>query len=143
MQLNSQVTNIYGGGNEAITSGNTNLRLTNATVTGDAYGGGNGVAAVVVGNSTTKVEGTTIINGDLFGGGNAAANGTTSSNNSIVTTLITGGTIRGDVYGAANTSVVYGDTFVKIGATVVNDNSMIMNEKYICQCCSLSSAGSL
>ena len=126
--VTSQVTNVYGGGNEAITSGTTNLRLTNATITGDAYGGGNGSAAVVAGNSTTKIEGTTSIAGDLFGGGNAAANGSENSNtDAIVTTLITGGTIVGDVYGAANTSVVYGNTIVKIGTTAVNDNSMTKN----------------
>ena len=122
--LTSQVQNIYGGGNQAITKGNTNVKLTNATVTGNAYGGGNGSAAVVEGNSTIKVEGTTSIAGDLFGGGNAAANGTATNPNSAVTVLITGGTISGDVYGAANTSVVYGNTNVKVGSTAVNDSSL-------------------
>ena len=124
--VTSGATNVYGGGNEAITSGTTNLRLTNATITGDAYGGGNGSAAVVSGNSTTIIEGTTNIAGDLFGGGNAAANGTQGST-AVVTTLISGGTIGGDVYGAANTSVVNGNTFVKIGSAAVNDNSIIKN----------------
>ena len=94
---------------------------------GDAYGGGNGNQAIVNGNSTTKIEGTTTIAGDLFGGGNAAANGLetgANANSSLVTTLITGGTISGDVYGAANTSVVHGNTVVKIGATAVNDNTL-------------------
>ena len=122
--VNSEVTNVYGGGNEAITSGNTNVKLTNATVIGDAYGGGNGASAVVTGNSTTLVEGSTSIAEDLFGGGNAASNGISGNNSSIVTTLITGGTIGGDVYGAANTSVVNGNTIVKIGATAVNNNTM-------------------
>ena len=123
--VNSEVAKVYGGGNEAITSGNTYLRLTNAKVTVDAYGGGNGTAAVVIGNSTTLVEGTTTIAGDLFGGGNAAPNGTTSNSNSVVTTLITGGNIAGDVYGAANTSVVKGNTSVKIGKNAVNDSNML------------------
>ena len=122
--VTSQVENVYGGGNDAATSGSTYLHLQNATVTGDAYGGGNGSNAIVAGNSTTLVEGTTSIAGDLFGGGNAAANGSTSTNNSVVSTYITGGTIGGDVYGAANTSVVYGDTVVKIGTEAVNNNSM-------------------
>ena len=129
--INSEVTNVYGGGNEARTSGNTYVRLTNATVTGDAYGGGNGSAAVVVGNSTTLVEGTTSIAGDLFGGGNAAANGTSSSHNSVVTTYITGGNITGDVYGAANTSVVNGNTVVKIGSSAVNDSTMAQGNIHI------------
>ena len=125
--VDSAVSKVYGGGNQAITAGNTYLRLTNATVTNDAYGGGNGTAAIVNGNSITIIEGTTAINGDLFGGGNAAANGTTQNNNSVVTTLISGGTIGGDVYGAANTSVVYGETRVKIGSNVVDNNTMIKN----------------
>ncbi len=113
--LTSSVDNIYGGGNEAITSGDTYVKLTNATVNTNAYGGGNGSAAVVAGNSTIIVEGTTSIGGDLFGGGNAAANGSEDNDNSEVKVLITGGNISGDVYGAANTSVVYGNTYVKIG----------------------------
>lgn len=126
-----QVENVYGGGNNAETSGNTNLKLLNATVTGDAYGGGNGASAIVRGNSITRIEGTTNISGDLFGGGNAAANGIQGSTNSIVSTYITGGTILGDVYGAANTSVVYGDTMVKIGEVAVNDNTMVKGNIYI------------
>ena len=121
--LTSTVDNIYGGGNEAITSGNTYVKLTNARVNTNAYGGGNGQAAVVVGNSTIIVEGETSIGGDLFGGGNAAANGIENNDNSEVRVLITGGTISGDVYGAANTSVVYGNTYVKIGSQAVNDNT--------------------
>ena len=123
--INSEATNVYGGGNEARTSGNTYLRLTNAIITGDVYGGGNGSSAVVVGNSTTLIEGTTSIAGDLFGGGNAAPNGVSGNNSSIVTTLITGGTITGDVYGAANTSVVNGNTIVKIGTSAVSDSNML------------------
>ena len=124
VNINSGVTNVFGGGNQALTSGDTNLYLHNATVTGSAYGGGNGQTAVVGGNSTTKVDGTTVVNGDLFGGGNAAPNGNQSTNLSLVTTLIKGGWIKGDVYGGANTSVVYGNTVVKIGTSAVNDNSM-------------------
>ena len=88
------------------------------------FGGGNGSAAVVEGNSTIIAEGLTSIGKDLFGGGNAAANGSENNENSEVTVLITGGTISGDVYGAANTSVVYGNTHVKIGSTSVNDNTL-------------------
>lgn len=124
VNINSGATNVFGGGNQALTSGNTNLNLHNATITGSAYGGGNGQTAVVGGNSTTKVDGTTVVNGDLFGGGNAAPNGNQSTNSSLVTTLIKGGWIKGDVYGGANTSVVYGNTVVKIGTNAVNDNTM-------------------
>ena len=123
--ITHEANNVYGGGNEAITSGNTQVRISNAKINNSVYGGGNGSAAVVVGNSTTKIEGTSTILGDVFGGGNAAANGTEQENSSIVTTLITGGSIGGDLYGAANTSVVYGDTFVKIGINAVNDSTLV------------------
>lgn len=123
--VDSEVANVYGGGNEAITSGNTYLRLTNATVTEDAFGGGNGFAAVVMGNCTTLVEGTTTIAGDLFGGGNAAPNGTKDDNDSVINIYITGGNITGDVYGAANKSVVNGNTNVKIGKNAVNNSNML------------------
>lgn len=122
--VNSSAENVYGGGNEAITSGNTDVTLTNANITGSAYGGGNGSAAVVTGDSIITVEGSTNIAGDLFGGGNAAATGTAQNKNSVVRVYITGATIGGDVYGAANTSVVNGETQVRIGKDVVGDDSL-------------------
>ena len=121
--INSTVENVYGGGNEAITTNDTDVTITNATITGSCYGGGKGAAAVVTGDSIIKIEGTSNIAGDVFGGGDAAANGTTDSP-STVRVYITGGIIGGDVYGAANTSVVNGQTEVKIGVTPVNDASM-------------------
>ena len=122
--VNSTAENVYGGGNEAITSGNTDVTLTNANITGSAYGGGNGSSAVVIGDSIITVEGTSNIAGDLFGGGNAAATGTAENKNSVVRVYITGATIGGDVYGAANTSVVNGETQVRIGKAVVGDDSL-------------------
>ena len=143
--VTSKAVNVYGGGNEAITSENTYVNLNNATIEkrpveidgetvlvgGNVFGGGNGSAAIVQGNSTTIVQGTTTIANDLFGGGNAAPNGTEGSSNSTVKTYITGGRIEGDVYGAANTSVVYGNTEVKIGADAVNNNTLTKNSIYI------------
>jgi len=123
--VNSTVTNVYGGGYSAQTTGNTYVKLTDAIILNSAFGGGKGQDAVVVGNNTIIVEGTTDIANDLFGGGDAAANGTVGNANSTVTTLITGGTIGGDVYGAANTSVVYGNAVVKIGKEAVNDSTLI------------------
>ena len=134
--VTSTAVNVYGGGKDAVTSGNTNVNINNANIIqvqevvngetvlvgGNVFGGGKGVNAVVQGNSTTFVQGTTSIANDLFGGGDAAPNGTQLSANSLVKTHITGGTIAGDVYGAANTSVVYGDTEVKIGVDAVNNN---------------------
>jgi hypothetical protein len=131
---NATITNnIYGGGNEGMVKGNTNVLLNSITINGSAYAGGNGSTAVVNGNTTITVEGNTVIgtttsvapsSGCLFGSGNAAATGTAAANNSVATVNIVGATIYGNVYGGANTSVVYGTTNTNIGTKAVNDTSL-------------------
>ena len=126
-------TNIYGGGNQGEVSGNTEVLLTNSTILGSAYAGGNGATAIVNRNTTITVEGNTVIgstsstapqSGCLFGGGNAAATGTESNGNSLATVNIVGATIYGNVYGGANTSVVYGKTDTNIGTNAVGNNNL-------------------
>ena len=116
--------NVYGGGCSAVTTGDTSLSIKNVRIYGSAFGGGQGQDARVRGDSTTIIEGTAQIDGDVFGGGDAAPNGIVGSDNSLVKLYITGGTFGGDVYGAANTSVVNGDTEVKIGTAAVNGNNL-------------------
>ncbi len=119
--------NAYGGGNDGATSGNTNVVINNGTIHGSAYGGGNGSNATVLGNTNITVGGTTTIGTascvvksqcSLFGGGNAAFTGDSVTNNSYSNVKVLGATIYGNVYGGANTSVVYGGTTVDIGADV-------------------------
>ena len=129
--------NIYGGGNEGEVSGSTDVIITSSTILGSAYAGGNGSAAIVNRNTTITVEGTTVIgsssskapqSGCLFGGGNAAATGTESSGNSLATVNIVGATIYGNVYGGANTSVVYGKTDTNIGTNAVGKDNLIESD---------------
>ena len=122
--------NLYGGGNEAVTDGNTTVKISNASVGGSAFAGGNGQSAVVLGDSIIILEGNASVAKDVFGGGNAAATGT-NTNNSTTAVCITGGTVVGDVYGAANTSTVYGSTYTKIGkdAVVAYDETLSTLEK--------------
>lgn len=121
--------NLYGGGNFGVVSGNTDVKINNTIINGSAYGGGNGASAIVNQNTNISVSGNTIIGNDtcprpsdcsLFGGGNAAATGTTA-NNSVAIVNLAGGYIYGNVYGGANTSVVYGDTITNIGKYALND----------------------
>lgn len=126
-------TNIYGGGNYGTVAGNTKVVITSSTILGSAYGGGNGSSAIVDRNTEITVEGNTVIGsttskaphqGCLFGGGNAAATGTEEKNNSIATVNVVGAKVYGNVYGGANTSVVYGKTDTNIGMNAVKDNTL-------------------
>ena len=92
--------NVYGGGEQARTVGNTEVKVTEDTVSGTVptisnkvFGGGYGSTAVVTANSKVTVEGGGSIGGDVYGGGEQA---NTSGN---VEVNIEGGTITGDVYG--------------------------------------------
>ena len=116
--------NIYGGGNNGVVEKNTSVDIQDATVLGSIYAGGNGVTATVKGNTNVTVSGKTTVGsesskpphyGSVFGGGNAASTGIDGIDSSLATVNIVGGTIYGNVYGGANTSVVYGKTDVNIG----------------------------
>ena len=123
------LTNVYGGGNEGEVAGNTEVLLNSSTILGSAYAGGNGRTAIVNRNTTITVENNTVVgsttskaphSGCVFGSGNAAATGTEAQNNSLATVNIVGAKIYGNVYGGANTSVVYGKTDTNIGTNAVN-----------------------
>lgn len=117
--------NIYGGGNQGIVTGSTYVHIKDATINGSAYAGGNGITAIVFTNVNITVDGTnTNILENVFGGGNQAATGTEINNNSLSTVNIAGGNIGGNVYGGANTSVVYGNTLTNIGYNAVGDETL-------------------
>ena len=121
--------NVYGGGNQGVVTGNTAVHITDSSVKGSAYAGGNGATAIVKGNSSIYIDGSSVIGtsseiglpgtGSVFGSGNAAATGEASVNTSNANVYITGGTIYGNVYGGANTSVVYGHTNVYMGTDAI------------------------
>lgn len=123
--LNATVLdNVYGGGNEGTVTGNTNVHVKDSTLGNSLYAGGNGSSAVVYGNTNLVMDGTkNNVTKNVFGGGNKAATGT-SDNHTSSSVEIVGGTIGGNVYGGANTSVVYGKTSTKIGYDAVEDNSL-------------------
>ncbi len=129
--------NVYGGGNEGVVLGNTEVFLTNTNVDGSAYAGGNGSTAIVSHNTTITIDGNSVIGtsttkpplaGSVFGSGNAAATGDAAASDSTATVNIVGATIYGNVYGGANTSVVYGKTITNIGTNVVSNNDLIESD---------------
>ncbi len=126
--INSSIKgNVFGGGNAGSVGGNTDLYVSDSNVLGSVYAGGNGVTAVVVGNTLLNVDGTTTVSRHVFGGGNAAATGIESVNNSASVVNIAGATILGNVYGGANTSVLYGTTNLNIGYETIGNTSLKKN----------------
>ena len=124
--------NVFGGGNAGVVTGNTLVNVTSSYIEKSVHGGGNGATAIVQGNNTTvNIDGTSEILKHVFGGGNAAANGLASSNNANVYVNIVGGRIGGNVYGGANTSVIYGTTYVNIGYNAVQNNALTMGDVII------------
>ena len=130
--------NIYGGGNFGVVTGSSTVTLTGPTILGSAYAGGNGSTAIVQGNTSITVDdGTTVGTnssvaphaGCVFGGGNQAETGVSGS--SITSTVnIVGGTFYGNIYGGANTSLIYGSTSVNIGDSAYS-NGLTKSNIYI------------
>ncbi|MBQ8464017.1 MAG: chitobiase/beta-hexosaminidase C-terminal domain-containing protein [Prevotella sp.] len=128
--------NIYGGGNESKSLGDTKVTLNNndGHVYGNVYGGGN---QADVGGSVTVNMSAGTVEKDVYGGGalastninNATNYGTesetvTSTTGNTTTVNLTGGTIKGDAYGGGLGSLgtdpvaamVYGDVNVELGS---------------------------
>lgn len=114
-------TNIYGGGNQAITNGNPIVDVFDINVTNSIYGGGN--QATVIGDTIVNVNGNSTIGKNVFGGGNHGAVGEITADDNKATVNISGAIIGGSVYGGCNTSVVYGTTNVNIGKDASTSNN--------------------
>lgn len=122
---NTRITNnIYGGGNLGEVRGNILLHVTDSVISQSIYGGGNGLSATVFGNTTLNVDGVTNVSKHVFAGGNAAVTGRENLNNSTSVLNIAGLTAGGNVYGGANTSVLYGVANVNIGVNTL-PNSLL------------------
>ena len=126
--------NAYGGGNEGIVELNTYVLMNAGELLGSLYAGGKGTTAEVTGNTNITVSGEAIIGTEectnksqcgLYGGGKAAPTGNPTINNSNAIVNVAGGTIYGNVYGGANTSKVYGETKLLIGADVSLSDEVI------------------
>lgn len=135
----SVANNVYGGGNEGTVGGNTEVLIHNTAVNGSAYAGGNGSTAIVTGDTSITISGTSVIgtasctnysNCSVFGGGNAAETGTVATP-ATASVKIIGGTVYGNVYGGANTSKVYGNTDVNIGAGVTPGTNIVKGDVHI------------
>ena len=114
--------NVFGGGNLGTIGTNTSVHVTDSIVGKSLFAGGNGVSATVIGNTLLNVDGATTVTNHVFGGGNAAQTGTEENNNSTSILNITGLSCGGNVYGGANTSVLYGIADVNIGKNVATDS---------------------
>ena len=132
--------NVYGGGNYGTVLENTKVYVVDANIGGSIHAGGNGLSAIVYGDTDISIGGDTVvgnnssvapISGSVFGGGNAAATGESTRNNSVATVNIAGGSIYGNVYGGANTSVVYGTTALNIGLDTIADKTLKKGDIYI------------
>lgn len=130
-------SNVYGGGDEGEVAGNTTVYVTNTVINGSLYAGGNGASAIVSGSTSVTVDGNSVVGsatskapyaGCVFGGGNAAVTGISGTTTSSAIVNIVGGHIYGNVYGGANTSVVYGSTYTNIGSEAVSNKNLIKSD---------------
>lgn len=144
--------NVYGAGNQAAYSGNTEVNILNGTVTGSVYGGGLGATAVVTGTTKVNIDGSAeghsvMVTQNVLGGGDAAAvtgstdvniiNGAISgsvfgggnaagvSENGVVD--VTGGTIASGVYGGSNASGTVGNTTVTLADGIIGTDAAHAN----------------
>lgn len=144
--------NVYGAGNQAAYSGNTEVNILNGTVTGSVYGGGLGATAVVTGTTKVNIDGSAdghsvMVTQNVLGGGDAAAvtgstdvniiNGAISGSvfgggnaagvsvNGVVD--ITGGTIASGVYGGSNASGAVGNTIVTLTNGIIGTDAAHAN----------------
>ncbi len=135
----SEVRNVYGGGDNGITNANTSVALKSVKILESAFGAGNGAPAIVKGKSYIYADGTTTIGKSLFAGGNNSSTGTTDTNpnkdlankpiqKATAVADIAGATIGENVYGGANTSVIYGDTVINIGTEAIRSYYNSINQ---------------
>ena len=140
---NAKVTqSCYGGGDNGTVKKTTKVTLSGAEIGESAFAAGNGALAEVHGNSYILSEGYTGINGiintniakSIFGGGNASPTGVPTANTSKGIVDITGAIVGENVYGGANSSVIYGSTYVNIGIDAIKEANLTPNEivdKYV------------
>ena len=113
---------VYGGGDNGIVIGSTDVNLYEASITGSAYAAGNGANALVRDGTHIVAQADTTIGKSLFGGGNAAPTGPESptwNSNIYAIVDVAGAEIGENVYGGANSSVIYGNTVVNIGTGAI------------------------
>lgn len=140
-KLLGNINHVYGGGDMAQVTGNTEVKITHGNFTGDIYGGGNGRAAddasndnadlgKVIGNSLVTIDGTDIklgkVDGEkinVYGGGAlgiVTIDATVNMENGIVYGKIYGGSFGEEGY--AEKAIIQKNTYVNInGGTITGD----------------------
>lgn len=122
---NSQIGNVYGGGNAGIVGENTDIVVNTSTITDSIYGGGK--AANVNGTTTIDVENSTA--NEVYGGGEdgQVTNTLVTTDNSATSVKINDSVIN-NVYGGGKgeTATVKGNTNTEIistnSLTTINDS---------------------
>lgn len=124
---------VFGGGNQGTTQGRVIVNMTGGTVRNEVFGGAKGVTnrVFVAGLKTVNVHGGTVFE-HVYGGSRDAndgmdlnANSSNSSNANVYTAFVnvSGGMLRGDVYGAGYFGTVFGSTDVNIGTDAINNDN--------------------
>ena len=124
---NNYLGNVYGGGNLAAYTQNTDnhpqVNIKNGTVSNNVYGGGKGTTAVVTGNPVVTIGDVTnanysaIVEGNVFGGGDAAA---VEGNASVTYNDNNSKSYVGKLFGGGNAANVSGSTTVTLTQGKVN-----------------------
>ena len=133
VNLNGGLINndVFGGGNQGTTQGRVIVNMTGGTVKNEVFGGARGTTNLVfvAGLKTVNMHGG-IVYEHIYGGSRDANDGmsllATSANSSNATTYtafvnVSGGQLRGDVYGAGYFGTMFGSSDVNIGTDAINN----------------------
>lgn len=121
---------VFGGGDQGTTQGQIIVNMDGGTIHGELFGGAKGSegSVFVAGLKTVNVRGGTVYN-HVYGGSRNAndglyfdANATNQADASAYTAFvnISGGLLRGDVYGAGYYGLMFGSSDVNIGKDAID-----------------------
>ena len=129
--------NVFGGGDQGTTEGRVIVNLNNGTIQGELFGGAKGTqgSVYVAGLKTVNMRGGTVYN-HVYGGSRNANDGFALTDNTSSYTdggkfnafvNISGGMVRGSVYGAGFFGYMFGSSDINIG----RDAILLANNKNI------------
>lgn len=121
--------NVFGGGDQGTTEGRVIVNMNNGTIQGELFGGAKGTrgSVYVAGLKTVNMRGGTVYN-HVYGGSRNANDGfaltdtvTSYTNGTKYNTFvnISGGMVRGNVYGAGFFGYMFGSSDVNIGKDAI------------------------
>ena len=123
-------TDVYGGGDQGNTQGQVIVNMNGGIIHGELFGGAKGSqgSVFVAGLKTVNVRGGTVYN-HVYGGSRNANDGLYLDANAtnqdeateyVAFVNISGGLLRGDVYGAGYYGLMFGSSDVNIGKTAID-----------------------